>query len=112
MNRGSTIYHIATRADADALARTGILEPSSLAGEGFVHCSTVDQVVATTERHFDDGADLVLIELDPERIVHEITWPEVYPGVRFPHVHGPLGAKAVIAVHPWGPSERNSWPGV
>lgn len=112
MSRGRRIYHIATRADADTLARTGTLEPSSLAGEGFVHCSTADQVVATTERHFDGEAELVLIELDPEHLDHEITWPEVYPGVRFPHVHGPLPADAVVAVHPWGPTERNSWPGV
>lgn len=104
------MFHIATPADADRLMAEGVLEPPSLAAEGFVHCSTEAQVVATTDRWFAPDAELVLLKLDPERLGGaELRWPEVYPGQRFPHVHGPLRADAVVARLPWGPADREAW---
>lgn len=104
------IFHITTAADADRLMADGTLEPPSLAAEGFVHCSTEEQVVATTERWFAPDAELVLLEFDPERLGDaELRWPEVYPGQRFPHVHGPLRAEAVVARLPWDPGDREAW---
>jgi uncharacterized protein (DUF952 family) len=103
------IFHIATAAEADRLHRDGELTPASLADEGFVHCSTASQVVATTGRYFECGADLVLVELDPATIDAEVSWPEVYPSQRFPHVHGPLIASWVVALHPWREADRRSW---
>jgi uncharacterized protein (DUF952 family) len=109
MGDAGSIYHIAPPADAERLRRSGSLEPGSLAAEGFVHCSTADQVVATTDRYFAGETDLVLVELDPDLIGHEISWPEVYPGQRYPHVHGPLPAAAVVAVLPWSEADRRRW---
>ncbi len=107
---GMPIYHITTPADADRLMAEGVLEPPSLAAEGFVHCSTDEQVVATTDRWFAPDAQLVLLELDPGRLGSaELRWPEVYPGQRFPHVHGPLRAEAVVTRLPWGPGDRDAW---
>lgn len=103
------IFHITSAAEADRLMAEGELAPPSLAAEGFVHCSTAAQVVATTERWFPPGAELVLLELDQERLGAELRWPEVYPGQRFPHVHGPLRAEAVLATIPWGPADRAAW---
>ena len=103
------LFHIAAPGDVDALAQAGELHPPSLASEGFVHLSTARQVVGTTERHFDVDAELVLIELDPDRLVSEVRWPEVYPGERFPHLHGPLPQEAVVAVHPWSKADRDDW---
>lgn len=104
------IFHIATPADADRLAAEGTLSPPSLATEGFVHCSTGAQVLATTERWFAPDAELVLLELDPGRLESPMAWPEVYPGQHFPHLHGPLTAASVRARHPWGPADRLRWP--
>ena len=106
---GVPIYHITSPADADRLLADGVLEPPSLAAEGFVHCSTDVQVVATTAKWFAPDAELVLLELDPEQLGAELRWPEVYAGQRFPHVHGPLRAEAVVARLPWNPDDRASW---
>ena len=107
---GVRLFHITTGAEADRLMADGVLEPPSLAAEGFVHCSTDAQVVATTTRWFPPEAELVLVELDPDRLGEELRWPEVYPGQRFPHVHGPLRAAAVVTRLPWGPADRAAWP--
>ncbi len=104
-----SIYHIASPEDAAVLRAASMLAPPSLAAEGFVHCSTAEQVVATTARYFPPDAELVLIELDPAAVGAEISWPEVYPGQRFPHLHGPMPATAVVAIHPWGPDDRVRW---
>ncbi|MEM8903913.1 MAG: DUF952 domain-containing protein [Actinomycetota bacterium] len=105
------IFHITSPDEAARLLETGRLEPPSLATEGFAHCSTAEQVVATTQRWMADVDDLVLVELDVERLDADVRWPEVYPGQRFPHVHGPLTAEAVVAVHTWRPADREAWPG-
>ncbi|MEO1061259.1 MAG: DUF952 domain-containing protein [Actinomycetota bacterium] len=108
---GRRIFHITTPADAEQLVATGSLEPPSLVTEGFAHCSTAAQVVATTERWMAHVDDLVLVELDVERLDADVRWPEVYPGQRFPHVHGPLDGDAVVRVHPWHPADRTAWTG-
>lgn len=105
------VFHITTAGEADRLMVEGALSPVSLASEGFVHCSTAAQVVATTARWFDPEAELVLVELDLEQLDHDVSWPEVYPGERFPHLHGPVTAGAVVGVHPWGPVDREQWAG-
>lgn len=111
MTEDATFFHITTALDAERLERDGQLEPPSLATEGFVHCSTGSEVVATTERYYPADAELVLLELDGARIEAEVRWPEVYPGRRFPHVHAPLAAEWVVSVLPWGPSDRAQWSG-
>lgn len=103
------LFHIMSPTDAETLRSTGRHEPPSLVSEGFVHCSTAAQVVSSTERHFEAGAELVLVELEPELLGSDVRWPEVYPGQRFPHLHGPLNADAVVAVHPWDAEARHGW---
>ena len=103
------LFHIAGPGEADELLAAGERRPPSLEADGFVHLSRADQVVASTERHFPAGAELVLVELDPERVAADVRWPEVYPGERFPHLHGPLMASSVVQVLPWGPSDRDRW---
>lgn len=103
------VFHITSPADARHLVDHGTLEPPSLATEGFVHCSTAAEVVATTQRYYAEVDDLVLVELDLELMDADVSWPEVYPGRRFPHVHGPLTGDAVLAVHPWRPADRVAW---
>ncbi len=107
--RDRRLFHIAWPAEWRELEAEGQRSPPSLATEGFVHLSTVSQVVGSTERHFPSDAELLLIELDPERLADDVRWPEVYPGQRFPHLHGPLTAASVRGVHPWSVDDRRRW---
>lgn len=63
MTASMRVFHIATRGAVEQLRAEGILEPDSLATQGFVHCSTELQVVPTTACYFAPDADLVLIEI-------------------------------------------------
>lgn len=59
------LYHLATAQEWDAYQATGSIEPSSLASEGFVHCSWGRQVLRTVARHFVGVTDLLALRLDP-----------------------------------------------
>jgi uncharacterized protein (DUF952 family) len=71
--------------------------PASLAVEGFVHCSTVVQVVATADRIFRGSGDLLVLVVDPDRLTAPLKWERATDvDAEFPHVYGPLDVAAVV----------------
>lgn len=98
------IFHIVQRAGWDDARRRGLYTPASLETEGFIHCSTRDQVIATANRWYRGQADLLLLSIDPRRLRPELRYePPANPsderrGQIFPHVYGPLNVDAVTQV--------------
>ena len=78
----SVIYHIATRADWAAAKAAGAYTADSLASEGFIHCSTAGQVIATANRIFRGQRDLVLLDIDSARVEPEIRYENLEGGDR------------------------------
>lgn len=98
------ILHIVPRERWEAAVADGAeYRAESLEREGFIHFSTPGQVLATARRHFAGQRDLLLVTVDPRRLVAELRYEEVRPGERFPHLHGPLNLDAVTAVTPFDP---------
>ncbi len=68
------IAHIVKRSEwADALAR-GIYAPASLRTEGFIHCSTIAQVVDTANRFYRGQDDLVVLCIEESRLKAELKY--------------------------------------
>lgn len=89
--------------------------PPSLAAEGFVHCSTVDQVAGTARLLFAGNDDLLLLVVDPRLVDAEVRHEDLYGiGQDFPHVYGPIPRTAIVEVRrfPPGPGGRWSRPDV
>lgn len=100
------IYHIARQADWSAAMQTGAYTADSLATEGFIHCSTARQVLATADRIFRGRRDLILLCVDSERVTAEIRYENLEGGAeRFPHVYGALQTAAIVAAHDFLPGE-------
>jgi uncharacterized protein (DUF952 family)/ribosomal protein S18 acetylase RimI-like enzyme len=101
------LVHLTEPAAWRAALDTGALRPPSLAGQGFVHLSTPEQVHLPAGRLFPGRRDLVLLVVDPARLTDPVRWapgvPGDPPGMRFPHLHGPLPTGAVVAVVPYRP---------
>ena len=101
------LVHLTDPAGWRAALDTGALRPPSLAGQGFVHLSTPEQVHLPAGRLFPGRRDLVLLVVDPARLTDPVRWapgvPGDPPGMRFPHLHGPLPTSAVVAVVPYRP---------
>lgn len=109
------ILHICPRS-AWASRTGGRFHPASLEREGFVHCSDPGTVALPAGRIHPGRTDLVLLEIDPDRLDVRVRWE---PGVRdggvetggpwFPHVYGPLPEAAVRAVHDFPPEPDGSF---
>ena len=94
------IYHITTRADWRAALAAGSYAAASLSAAGFIHCSTVRQVVATANRLFKGRADLLLLSVDTAMVPAEIRYENLEGGTElYPHVYGALEPASVVATH-------------
>jgi uncharacterized protein (DUF952 family)/ribosomal protein S18 acetylase RimI-like enzyme len=92
-------YHITTAGEA-AAARGGEYAPAALAAEGFIHCSYATQVLAVADRRYRGRADVVLLEIDRDRVPSPVVDEDLSgSGERYPHIYGRLPMTAVVAVH-------------
>lgn len=109
----SQIYHITTQTAWDAATEADGYTAQSLANEGFIHCSTLVQVVPVADNFYLDLSDPVLLCIEVDRLTPEVRWESPYhpddgdikhdgdlPGDLFPHVYGAINIDAVVQVLP------------
>jgi len=95
-----SIYHAAAAADWAGRTETEY-EPAAYADEGFVHCSSADQLPRVLEARFRGRQDLHVLTIDPSAVTHRLVWEDLYDGGEdFPHIYGPVELAAVTAVQP------------
>lgn len=96
------IFHIAARAAWENALHRGVYEPVGLETEGFIHCSTRDQVIETANRWYRGEIGLLLLSIDPQQLRAEVRYElsanpsDERCGQLFPHVYGPLNLDAVM----------------
>jgi uncharacterized protein (DUF952 family) len=97
------LYHITSEAEARKAAQAGEYTPAAFDREGFIHCSYAHQVPATLERIFRGRTDLVVLEIDPEKLGCKVVDENLEGGTElFPHIYGHLSMSAVVKVY-WLP---------
>lgn len=110
------IYHIARRAAWDEARARDKYSAPSLDREGFIHCSSRDQVRDVANALYRGETDLVLLYIDENDLRAELRWEapahpqasmaEQAPGGSpFPHLYGVLNLEAVIAVFEFNETE-------
>lgn len=103
----ATILHFCARDAWQHAQAHGMYHGDTLATEGFIHCSTADQVHVPANALVRGRTDLVLLEIDPDRLTASLRWepgdPNDPASMRFPHVYGPIPVAAVVAVHDFRP---------
>jgi uncharacterized protein (DUF952 family) len=95
------IFHLA---EPEAWAASDeAYRPPSIETEGFVHCSTRDQLLGVATAFYPGRDDLVLLTIDTG-LLDEATlvYEDLYDhGDVFPHVYGPLPTSAVVSAEPY-----------
>jgi uncharacterized protein (DUF952 family) len=106
------IYHIISKSDWEAAAGGEFYRGDTLDTEGFIHCSTAEQVVDTANFLFRGREDLLLLEIDAARLSVEVKYEDAGDGRLFPHIYGPMEVDAVVRVieFPHGSDGRFSLP--
>lgn len=93
------LYHITGRAEWEAAQERGLYRGDSLDGEGFIHCSTAEQVVRVADSWFRGQRGLVVLEIEGERVAAEVRYENLEGGEElFPHIYGVLNLDAVVRV--------------
>ena len=106
------LLHITSRPQWDRARFAGSYRGDTLDTEGFIHCSTTEQVVRVANARFRGRDDLVLLCIDSSLVQAPIQFDAVPTGERFPHIYGPLNADAVTRTLPFpaGPDGLFSLP--
>ncbi|MDE2853624.1 MAG: DUF952 domain-containing protein [Chloroflexota bacterium] len=103
------IYHITSGSAWDDAKRRGTYRAPSLENEGFIHCSTRDQLLGVANAFYRGREDLALLCIDESKLRAELRWeapahptPETADrrenDAPFPHIYGVLNLDAVVAV--------------
>jgi uncharacterized protein (DUF952 family) len=93
------ILHITKESDWTKAKLEGTYRHTSLKSDGFIHCSTTEQVVDIANVVFQGQEDLVLLCIDPERVTAEIVYEDLYETEKlYPHIYGNLNLESVIDV--------------
>ena len=104
------LYHITHLVEWDAAKEKGSYQADSFATQGFIHCSSQQQVVPVANRYYTGQQGLVLLQIDPERVGVPVRWENLEGGSElFPHIYGPLATDAVIEVLNFPPRPDGSF---
>ena len=101
------IFHITSRTNWDEAQKRGDYRAESLTTEGFIHCSTLAQVLPVANNFYKGQSGLMLLEIEPTLLSAKLKWeppsggappPGVPVGDQFPHIYGPINLDAVVRV--------------
>lgn len=101
------IYHITTSQAWAAAQEHGHYRTASLDDEGFIHCSTLEQVCPVANAFYRSSPHLILLCIDDAQVQATIKWeapahpdgdsaPKQDDVQQFPHIYGVLNTEAVV----------------
>jgi uncharacterized protein (DUF952 family) len=102
------IFHITSRDVWTQAEQGGTYQHESLQTEGFIHCSTPEQVVKVANHYYRGQTGLVLLCIDTDKLASEVRFEDASgkqfdPGEQFPHIYGPINVESVLKVINWEP---------
>ncbi len=91
------IYHIVLPEDWAAFD-TELYRAKSLETEGFIHCSFADQLDGVIRRYYKGENRMVILEIDPERLMSRMIKEPSTNSEIYPHIYGPINRDAIVSV--------------
>ena len=96
----ASVFKILRRDEWRAAQTAGVFEGSGIDHrDGYIHFSTALQAQETARLHFKGIADLVVLEVDAEKLGPDLVWEPSRGGQLFPHLYAKLPTENVVAVH-------------
>ena len=98
------ILHICPASAWQAAQKLGSYRGDTLETEGFIHCSTPEQIVSVANRFYRGQTGLVLLVIDRAQVQAPVRDENLEGGdILFPHIYGPLNLGSVVDVRPFEP---------
>lgn len=96
----NAIFHIAEPGEWDSEAHEYVA--ASFATEGFIHCSTADQLGGVVEAFYQGRTDMIVLTIDADLVSNVLVYEDLYDhGAEFPHIYGPIPRAAVVSAKPF-----------
>lgn len=89
------IFHITNKGVWETSKETGEYSGDTLQTEGFIHCSTLEQIYEVACYLFSKKKDLVILEIDENAVIPDIKYEDAGNGKLYPHIYGSLNIDAV-----------------
>lgn len=103
------IYHITNKKDWEESIAKGEYSGDTLATQGFIHNSTLEQVLEIANSRFVGRTDLVLLQIEESKVKPELKFELAKNGQEYPHIFGPLNCDAVVKVFDFKPESDGSF---
>lgn len=104
------ISHITTKEKWEEAKAKGYYEHESIEKEGFIHCSSIQQVMKVANNLYRGQQNLVLLLIDEDMVKPNIVWEDLYNlNELYPHIYGVLNIEAVINKFDINPSADESF---
>lgn len=93
------LYHITTQSQYQKYSSDPYYLPVGYLADGFIHCSTTDQVLKVAENYYKNDPELILLKIDLDLLTVPVKFENLEGGDElFPHIYGFLSKDAVIGV--------------
>lgn len=89
------IYHIVEKAAWQSQSESEIYVHPSLESEGFIHCSTAEQVEGVLQRYYSGVENLLQLTIDEAKVKAQIKYEEAPSGGLYPHIFGGINKDAI-----------------
>ncbi|PSF39007.1 DUF952 domain-containing protein [Aphanothece hegewaldii CCALA 016] len=111
------IFHITSNQAWQQAQKQGEYTTVSLKNEGFIHCSTQEQVIKVANAFYLGHSDLIVLCIDEDKLINSVKWEEPAHQISdnppvitsqeiFPHIYGAINLKAVTQIIPLIASEN------
>ena len=91
------IYHIVLP-EVWAAFDVDLYKAPSLETEGFIHCSFAEQLDVVIERYYGDVDKVVILKIDPQRLMSRMIKEPSTNNEIYPHIYGPINRDAIVDV--------------
>lgn len=95
MVQNGKIFHLVTPKRWEKALIEGRYRPDSLKTEGFIHCSTWDQLLESADLHFPGEAQLIVTYIIEKHVKKQLVWEKGRKDQDFPHLYGEFPFAAV-----------------
>ncbi len=92
------IYHITSAELWESAMEKGQYEHPTLQSEGFIHCSSLEQLHRSAAKHFPDSEELLVLFLVEKRHKANLRWEPSKTGELFPHIYGRIPMELIESV--------------
>jgi len=103
------IYHLTTVGLWEKALDSGFYHAPSLDSEGFIHCSTREQLLRSATLHFREEEELIVLAIVDRRVREHLRWEPSRNGELFPHIYHKLPLDAVETTYMLSRNQQGEW---